>query len=64
MDNVCCFYPDRLRPGIDDVCGNVATRQVFLNNPNHDDGCYVWVCEDCMDEAIKWWEFCDLIVEF
>jgi hypothetical protein len=63
--NLCVFCPDRNEDN--ETCGNIATRQVWLHSKKWDlyrKGYYVWVCEQCMPEALAWWKDCEMKVEF
>lgn len=47
----CEFHPDG---GIYKACGEPATRTVLI--PHVDDTRTMYVCNDCLNLAIVWWE--------
>ena len=53
MPHPCEFHPDQST----EPCGRPAAKKVRLTYKDSDkDESWLWVCDECMNEATTWWK--------
>jgi len=51
MSHPCEFHPTLSV----EACGRPANKKVRLTTKDPEDESWLWVCDDCMGEAVAWW---------